>query len=114
MTGAPAGGSAQAEYDKRAARHAEDLRRRRPRILGFGLVVAIIGAIVLVRVSPLYGAVVLLFDAVLVMSAFVAPNSITAWQTVLEHLDRAPEDRPRLARLLRTPSVLERPKDFRR
>lgn len=80
MSRAPAGGSAQAEYDRRAARHAEDLRRRRPRILGFGLVVAIIGATVLVVVSALYGAVILLFDVVLVMSAFVTPNSITAWQ----------------------------------
>ena len=80
MSGPTAGGSAQAEYEKRAARHAEDLRRRRPRILAFGLIVAIVGAIVAVVASPLYGAVILLFDAILVMSAFVTPNSITAWQ----------------------------------
>jgi hypothetical protein len=80
-----AGGSAQAEYERRAARHADDLRRRRPRILTFGVVVAIVGLIVLVTVSPLWGAVVLLFDLALVMSAlFTTPNTITAWQTGAE------------------------------
>ena len=81
MSDVPAGGSARAEYDRRVARHAEDLRRRRPRILAFGLVIAMVGAIVAVVANPLYGAVILLFDAILVMSAFVTPNSITAWQT---------------------------------
>lgn len=76
-----AGGSAQAEYDKRAARHAEGLRRRRPRILALGLIIAFIGAIVIVVVSPLYGAVILVFDVTLILSAFVTPNTITAWQT---------------------------------
>jgi hypothetical protein len=80
-----AGGSAQAEYERRAARHAEDLRRRRPRILAFGAVVVIVGLVVAVVVSPLYGAVVLLFDLALVMTAlFATPNSITAWQTGAE------------------------------
>jgi hypothetical protein len=73
-----AGDSAQAEYERRAARRAEDLRRRRPRILAFGAMVAIIGLVVVVIVNPLYGAVVLLFDLVLVMTAlFATPNSIT-------------------------------------
>jgi hypothetical protein len=77
----PAGGSAQAEYDRRAARHAEELRQRRPRILAFGAIVAVVGLVVVAVVSPLYGLAILLFDAVLVMSAFVTPNSIMAWQT---------------------------------
>jgi hypothetical protein len=85
MNDQKAGGSAQAEYERRAARHADDLRRRRPRILTFGVVVAIVGLIVLVTVSPLWGAVVLLFDLALVMSAlFTTPNTITAWQTGAE------------------------------
>ena len=76
-----AGGSAQAEYERRAARHAADVRRRRPRILAFGAVVAIVGLLVLI-VNPLWGGVVLLFDLVIVASAlFTTPNSITAWQT---------------------------------
>lgn len=80
-----AGGSAQAEYERRAARRAEDLRQRRPRILAFGAMVAIIGLVVVVIVNPLYGAVVLLFDLALVMTAlFATPNSITAWQTGAE------------------------------
>jgi hypothetical protein len=78
---APAGGSAKAEYDRRAARHAEDLRKRRPRILAFGVIVAAIGLVVAAVVTPMWGAVVLLFDLILVMGAFVTPNSITAWQT---------------------------------
>jgi hypothetical protein len=80
-----AGGSAQAEYERRAARHAEDVRRRRPRILAFGAVFAVGGVVVLLTVSPLWGGVVLLFDLVLVTSAlFATPNSITAWQTGAE------------------------------
>jgi len=76
-----AGGSAQAEYERRAAHHAADVRRRRPRILAFGAVVAIVGLLVLM-VNPLWGGVVLLFDVVVVASAlFATPNSITAWQT---------------------------------
>jgi hypothetical protein len=77
-----AGGSAQAEYERRAAHHAADVRRRRPRILAFGAVVAIVGLVVLLAVSPLWGGVVLLFDVVVVASAlFATPNSIAAWQT---------------------------------
>jgi hypothetical protein len=80
-----AGESAQAEYDLRAARHAEDLRRRRPRILAFGLAVAVIGVTLMVVLSRLWGAVALLFDLVLVMSAlFTTPNTITAWKTGAE------------------------------
>jgi hypothetical protein len=76
-----AGGSAQAEYERRAAHHAADVRRRRPRILAFGAVVAIVGLLVLI-VNPLWGGVVLLFDVVVVASAlFATPNSIAAWQT---------------------------------
>jgi Nuclease-related domain len=76
-----AGGSAQAEYERRAAHHAADVRRRRPRILAFGAVVAIFGLLVLI-VSPLWGGVVLLFDVVVVASAlFATPNSIAAWHT---------------------------------
>jgi hypothetical protein len=79
-----AGSSAQAEYECRAARHAEDVRRRRPRILAFGVVVAIVGLLVL-TVNPLWGGVVLLFDLVIVMSAlFTTPSWITAWQTGAE------------------------------
>jgi len=79
-----AGGSAQAEYERRAAHHAADVRRRRPRILAFGAVVAIVGLLVLM-VNPLWGGVVLLFDVVVVASAlFATPNSITAWQTGAE------------------------------
>jgi len=80
-----AGRSAQAEYERRAASHAEDVRKRRPRILAFGAVVAVVGLIVLLAVSPLWGGVVLLFDLALVASAlFMTPNSITAWQTGAE------------------------------
>jgi hypothetical protein len=75
-----AGGSAQAEYERRAARHAADVRRRRPRILAFGAVVAIVGLLVLM-VNPLWGGVVLLFDVVVASALFATPNSITAWQT---------------------------------
>jgi hypothetical protein len=76
-----AGGSAQAEYERRAARHAEDLRQRRPRILAFGAAMAIVALVVAVVTSPLYGAVGLMLDLVLVMSAlFTTPNSVTAWQ----------------------------------
>jgi hypothetical protein len=76
-----AGGSAQAEYDRRAARHAEDLRKRRPRILAISAAMVIVALVVAAAISPLYGAVVLLLDLVLVMSAlFTMPNSITAWQ----------------------------------
>jgi hypothetical protein len=79
-----AGSSAQAEYERRAARHAEDVRRRRPRILALGTVAAIVGLLVL-TVNPLWGGVVLLFDLVVVMGAlFMTPNSITAWQTGAE------------------------------
>lgn len=75
-----AGGSAQAEYERRAARHAEDVRRRRPRVLAFGAVVAIVGLVLLI-VNPLWGAVVLLGDLALVLSAlFTMPKTITAWQ----------------------------------
>ena len=81
MNASSAGGSAQAEYERRAAHHAADVRRRRPRILVFGAVVAIVGLLVLM-VNPLWGGVVLLFDVVVVASAlFATPNSITAWQT---------------------------------
>ena len=81
MNDRSAGGSAQAEYERRAAHHAADVRRRRPRILAFGAVVAIVGLLVLM-VNPLWGGVVLLFDVVVVASAlFATPNSITAWQT---------------------------------
>ena len=81
MNDSSAGGSAQAEYERRAAHHAADVRRRRPRILVFGAVVAIVGLLVLM-VNPLWGGVVLLFDVVVVASAlFATPNSITAWQT---------------------------------
>jgi hypothetical protein len=80
-----AGSSARAEYERRAARHAEDVRRRRPRILAVGAVFAVGGVVVLLTVSPLWGGVVLLFDLVLVTSAlFATPNSITAWQTGAE------------------------------
>jgi hypothetical protein len=48
--------------------------------LAFGAIVAAIGLAVLWLVNPLYGAVILLFDAAFVMSAFVTPNSIAAWQ----------------------------------
>jgi hypothetical protein len=76
-----AGGSAQAEYERRAAGHAADVRRRRPRILAVGAAVAIVGLIVL-TVNPIWAGVVLLFDLAIVMSAlFTTPNSITAWQT---------------------------------
>lgn len=85
MNDETAGGSAQAEHDRRAARHAADVRRRRPRILAFGAVVAIVGLVVLLAVSPLWGGVVLLFDLALVMSALLStPNSISAWQTGAE------------------------------
>lgn len=84
-TDSSAGGSAQAEYDRRAARYAEDLHRRRPRILATGLVIAVLGLIVLFAVSPIWGAVVWLFDGILVLSAlFTTPNTITAWQTGAE------------------------------
>jgi len=76
-----AGGSAQAEYERRAAHHAADVRRRRPRILAVGAIFAVVGLLVLM-VNPLWGGVVLLFDVVVVASAlFATPNSITAWQT---------------------------------
>jgi hypothetical protein len=79
-----AGSSAQAEYERRAARHAADVRRVRPRILTVGAVVAIVGLLVL-TVSPLWSAVVLLLDLAIVISAlFTMPNSITAWQTGAE------------------------------
>jgi hypothetical protein len=77
-----AGGSAQAEYERRAARHAEDLRQRRPRILAAGLAIAIVGVAVLILAGPLYAAIVLMLDLILMMSAlFAMPNSVTAWQT---------------------------------
>jgi nuclease-like protein len=76
-----AGGSAQAEYERRSARHAKDLRRRRPRILAFGAAMAIAALVVAILTSPLYGAVVLMLDLILLMSAlFTVPNTITAWQ----------------------------------
>lgn len=76
-----AGGSAQAEYDRRAARHADDLRRRRPRILALGLAVALVGLAVGLLVHPIYGAVVIGLDLALVSAAlFTTPNSIAAWQ----------------------------------
>ncbi len=81
MSDKTAGGSARAEYDRRAARHAEELRQRRPRVLAFAAVVAVVALVVAVATQPLYGAVVLLLDLVLLMSAlFTTPNSITAWQ----------------------------------
>jgi hypothetical protein len=81
MSDKTAGGSAQAEYDRRAARHAEDLRQRRPRILALGGAMAIVALVVAVATQPLYGAVVLILDLIMLMSAiFTAPNSITAWQ----------------------------------
>ena len=84
MNDRTAGGSAQAEYERRAASHAADVRRRRPRILAFGAVIAI-GGLVVLTVNPLWGAVVLLVDLLLVMSAlFTTPNSTTAWQTGAE------------------------------
>jgi Flp pilus assembly protein TadB len=55
-----AGGSAQAEHERRAARHADDLRHRRPRILAFGAAIAIVAVVVAVVTQPLYGAVVLM------------------------------------------------------
>jgi hypothetical protein len=82
MTDAQPGRSAQAENDKRAARHAKDLRQRRGRILATGLAVAIVAVVVLIVVGPWYGVIVLLLDLVLMMSALLTkPNSITAWQT---------------------------------
>jgi hypothetical protein len=77
-----AGGSAQAEYERRAARHAEDLRQRRPRILAAGFAIAIAGVAVVIFVGPWYGVIVLMLDLILLMSVlFTTPNSITAWQT---------------------------------
>lgn len=91
-----ADGSAQAEYDRRAARHAEDLRQRRPRILAFGAVMVVAALIVAVATQPLYGAAVLMLDLVVVMSAlFTTPNSITAWQI-------GADGEARTARLLET------------
>jgi hypothetical protein len=79
-----AGSSAQAEYERRAERHAADVRRRRPRIFALGAVIAVVGLIVL-TVNPLWGAVVLLVDLAIVTSGlFTIPNSITAWQTGAE------------------------------
>jgi hypothetical protein len=46
-----AGSSAQAEYERRSARHAADVRRRRPRILALASLVAIVGLVVL-TVTP--------------------------------------------------------------
>lgn len=81
MNDKSAGGSAQAEYERRGARHAEDRRQRRPRILAFGAAMAIVALVVAVVTEPLYGAIVLMLDLILLMSAlFTTPNSITAWQ----------------------------------
>lgn len=77
-----AGGSAQAEYDRRAARHAEDLRQRRPLILTAGAVVAVVALGVAIIVDPLYGGLILVMDMLAVTATLVTiPNSITAWQT---------------------------------
>ncbi len=76
-----AGASAQAEYERRAARHAADVRQRRPRILALGAAVAIVGLVAL-ALNPQWGAGVVLVDLVLVGSALLTtPNSITSWQT---------------------------------
>jgi hypothetical protein len=80
-----AGGSAEAEYKRRAARRAADLRRRRPQIIGVGVAVAILGIVVAVSVSPLWGSILLLADLVAVLSALLkTPNTVTAWQTGAE------------------------------
>lgn len=85
MNDKSAGRSAQAEHDRRDARYAEDLRRRRPRILAFGAAMALVALVVAVVASPLYGAVILLIDLALVMSALLTtPNTITSWQTGAE------------------------------
>jgi hypothetical protein len=91
-----AGGSAQAEYDRRAARHAEDLRQRRTRILIFAAAMTLVALAVAAVAQPIYGAVVLMLDLMLVMSAlFTTPNSINAWQI-------GAEGEVRTARLLET------------
>lgn len=84
-----AGGSARAEYERRLARHTQDVHRRRPRILAFGGIIGLVGLVVALLYSPLWGLAILLFAAVSVMSAlFVTPNSITAWQTGSEGEER--------------------------
>lgn len=84
MSDKTAGSSARTEYERRVARHAADVRRRRPRILALGAGVAIVGLLVL-TVSPVWGALVLLIDLVIVTSAlYTVLNSITAWQTGAE------------------------------
>ena len=81
MNDETAGGSAQAEYERRAARHAEDLQQRRPRILASGAAMAIVALVVAVVTQPLFGAIVVMLDLILLMSALsTTPSSITAWQ----------------------------------
>lgn len=79
--GNKAGASARAEYERRRARHREIIRRRRPLIIGLGLVIAAVG-LALMGSQPLVGwGLVLVAVISTINSLFIAPNHISAWAT---------------------------------
>src|SRR5947209_8167175 len=76
-----AGASSLAEYERRRSVHRENIRRRRPLILGMGGILAVIG-IALIGAQPLLGwALLLMAIGFTVNTLVVLPNHITAWAT---------------------------------
>ena len=74
MSDLGAGESAQAEFEDRAVRPGDDERRRRPRLLLYGLVFAVAGLLVLLEVQFTAGIVVLVFAAAYVARGLTTPR----------------------------------------
>src|SRR5437867_1629801 len=79
-----AGGSAQAEYERRLANHKADLRRRRSTILTVGAAFVIVGLYSAATGSTVGWMFVALGIAIPVIVLFSTPQSIEAWATGAE------------------------------
>lgn len=76
-----AGASARAEYERRRARHRENIRRRRPLIIGFGVAIAVVG-LAFMGSQPLLGwGLILVAVGSTISTLFLLPNHISAWAT---------------------------------
>jgi hypothetical protein len=84
MSNDRAGGSAQAEYERRLANHKADLRRRRSTILTVGAAFIIVGLFSALSGSTVGWMFVLLGIAIPIGVLFTTPQSISAWATGAE------------------------------
>lgn len=81
-----AGDSARAQFERRSARHRDDIERRRPRIIATSTVIVVAGiALAAGTFGPswrLLGAATITLGVVsALVSLFVLPNSVRAWET---------------------------------